>query len=66
MVRKILDFCGLPWDAACLRFHETSRRVTSASLDQVRLPIYAKSIGRSQPFRPWLGALEAALAEPLP
>jgi tetratricopeptide (TPR) repeat protein len=62
-VRKILDFCGLPWDAACLHFHQTSRRVTSASLDQVRSPIYTKSIGRAQPFRPWLGALEAALAD---
>jgi tetratricopeptide (TPR) repeat protein len=66
VVRKILDFCGLSWNAACLRFYETSRRVTSASLDQVRSPIYAKSIGRALPFRPWLGALEAALAEPLP
>jgi tetratricopeptide (TPR) repeat protein len=61
-VRKILDFCELPWDAACLRFHETRRRVTSASFDQVRLPVYTNSVGRAQPFRPWLGALEAALA----
>jgi tetratricopeptide (TPR) repeat protein len=62
-VRKILDFCGLPWDAACLRFHETRRRVTSASFDQARLPVYTNSVGRAQPFRPWLGALEAALAD---
>jgi hypothetical protein len=62
-VRKILDFCGLPWDTACLRFHETNRRVTSASLDQVRSPVYANSIGRAQPFRRWLGTLEAALAD---
>jgi Sulfotransferase family len=62
-VRKILDFCGLPWDSACLRFHQTSRRITSASLDQVRSPVYQNSVGRAQPFRPWLGALEAALAD---
>jgi tetratricopeptide (TPR) repeat protein len=62
-VRKILDFCGLPWDAACLRFHETHRRVTSASFDQVRSPVYTNSVGRAQPFRPWLGALEAALVD---
>jgi tetratricopeptide (TPR) repeat protein len=59
-VRKILGFCGLPWDAACLRFHQTSRRVTSASLDQVRSPVFTKSIGRAQPFRRWLGPLELA------
>ncbi|MGC1305552.1 MAG: sulfotransferase, partial [Caulobacteraceae bacterium] len=60
-IRAILDFCGLPWDERCLRFHETPRRVTSASLDQVRSPIYTGSIGRAQRFRPWLGELEAAL-----
>jgi tetratricopeptide (TPR) repeat protein len=65
-VRKILDFCGLPWDPACLRFYETTRRVTSASLNQVRSPIYAKGIGRAQSFRSWLGALEAALADRSP
>ncbi|MGD0865165.1 MAG: sulfotransferase [Rhizomicrobium sp.] len=65
-VRRILDFCGLPWDAGCLRFHENRRRVSSASLNQVREPIYTKSIGRARQFRPWLGALEAALANPAP
>ncbi|WP_158914137.1 tetratricopeptide repeat-containing sulfotransferase family protein [Caulobacter sp. S45] len=60
-VRAILDFCGLPWDERCLRFHQTERRVTSASRDQVRAPIHTRSIGRAQPFRPWLQALEAAL-----
>jgi tetratricopeptide (TPR) repeat protein len=64
-VRKILDFCALPWDANCLRFYDTDRRVTTASLDQVRAPIFKTSVGRAQPFRPWLGALEAALASPI-
>ncbi|HEY2660889.1 MAG TPA: sulfotransferase [Caulobacteraceae bacterium] len=61
-IRKLLSFCGLPWDEACLRFYETPRRVTSASLDQVRSPLYSSSIGRAQRFRPWLGPLDAALA----
>jgi tetratricopeptide (TPR) repeat protein len=56
-VRKILDFLELPWDAACLRSHETKRRVTSASLDQVRAPVYQTSIGRARAFLPWLGRL---------
>ena len=62
-VRRILDFCDLPWDANCLRFHETSRRVTSASLHQVRLPIYKTSVGRAKLFRAWLGRLETALGK---
>jgi tetratricopeptide (TPR) repeat protein len=61
-VRALLDFCNLPWDPACLRFHETNRRVSSASLDQVRSPIYRSSLGRGQLLRPWLGVLEAELA----
>lgn len=56
-VRKILDFLDLPWDAACLRSHETKRRVTSASLGQVRAPVYQTSIGRARAFQPWLGRL---------
>ncbi len=62
-VGKILDFCALPWDTTCLRFHETRRRVTSASFDQVRSPIYTTSVGRAQSFRPWLGAIEATPAD---
>jgi hypothetical protein len=60
-VRRILDFCSLPWDEACLRFYQTPRRVASASLNQVRSPIYRTSVGRAQQFIPWLKPLEAAL-----
>jgi tetratricopeptide (TPR) repeat protein len=62
-VRRILDFCALPWDAACLRFHDHSRRVSSASLEQVRSPVYTTSVGRARSFRPWLGPLALALGE---
>lgn len=60
-VGRILDFCGLPWDDACLRFYETKRLVTTSSFDQVRSPIYKGSAGRARRFRPWLGALVEAL-----
>ena len=43
-VRRILDFCGLPFEDACLRFHETDRAVKTASSEQVRRPIYASSV----------------------
>jgi hypothetical protein len=63
-VRRLLDFCRLPWDDACLQFHETDRWVSSASLDQVRKPVYTSSIGRAQKFREWLRPLEVALGGP--
>ncbi|HET8691450.1 MAG TPA: sulfotransferase [Steroidobacteraceae bacterium] len=43
--RRLLDFCGLPWEDACLRFHETERPIRTASSEQVRRPIYDSSIG---------------------
>ncbi len=42
--RALLEYCGLPWDDACLQFHTTSRSVKTASSSQVRRPIYKKSV----------------------
>jgi len=42
--KELLDFCGLPWDKTCLAFYKTERRVSTASLAQVRQPIYKDSI----------------------
>ena len=44
--RRVIDFCGLPWDDACLAFHETKRPVRTASASQVRMPIFKSSVGR--------------------
>jgi hypothetical protein len=44
--RRLLAYCGLPWEEACLRFHENTRASTTASAVQVRQPIYDTSIGR--------------------
>ena len=43
-VRRILKFCGLPFEESCLRFHETERAVKTASSEQVRKPIYSSSV----------------------
>jgi tetratricopeptide (TPR) repeat protein len=43
-VRRILEFCGLPFEDACLRFHETKRAIRTASSEQVRRPIYSSSV----------------------
>ena len=60
-VRRLLDFCGLAWDARCLNFHETARPVRTASFHQVRQPLYATSVGRWRPYAHHLGPLIEAL-----
>lgn len=46
IARRLIDFLGLPWDDACLRFYENDRTVTTPSRWQVRQPIYASSVRR--------------------
>lgn len=45
-IEKILTFCGLDWEDACLNFHDSTRQVMTASYDQVRQPLYKKSVAR--------------------
>ena len=58
--RKIVEFAGLPWDDACLSFHETERAVQTASATQVRQPIYTSSVERWRPYEPHLKQLVRA------
>ncbi len=58
---RILDFLGLPWDESCLRFFEAERAVNTASVAQVRKPIYKSSVQRWKPYEKHLGPLIAAL-----
>jgi len=59
--RRIVAFCGLPWDPACLAFHAVPRRVRTASVLQVRRPLYRDSLGRAQRFLAYLAPLTAAI-----
>lgn len=59
--RRLIDFVGLEWDDACLRFYETKRDVITESTDQVRRPIYNSSIGRWKRFEQHLQPLFRAL-----
>ncbi|MEX2497143.1 MAG: sulfotransferase [Woeseia sp.] len=56
-VRRILDFCGLPFEEGCLNFHETRRAVKTASSEQVRRPIYSSSINIWHNYENHLGEL---------
>lgn len=60
--RRLVEFCGLAWDERCLRYHENRRPVKTASVLQVRRPIYASSVGRWRQYEAHLGPLLAALA----
>jgi tetratricopeptide (TPR) repeat protein len=60
--RRLIEFLGLPWDPACLEFHKTQRPVMTASVWQVRQPIYTRSVGRWQHYQRHLGPLQDVLA----
>jgi len=60
-VRKLLAYCGLPFEQACLDFHENKRAVRTASSEQVRQPIYADAVEHWRNYEPWLAPLKTAL-----
>ncbi len=60
-VRRLLEFCGLPFDERCLRFYENERAVRTASSEQVRQPIFRSGVDHWKNYEPWLDPLKAAL-----
>ena len=61
-VRRLLDFCGLAWQDACLRFYESERPVRTPSAEQVRQPIYDRSVGYWRHYERHLGELIDVIA----
>ena len=64
-VRRILEFCGLEFEPACVEYHKTQRRIHTASSEQVRQPIYRDGLEQWRNFGAWLGPLDAALGDVL-
>jgi hypothetical protein len=64
-VRRILDFCQLPFEEACLNFHQTERAVRTASSEQVRQPIYQSGVDQWTSYSPWLDPLRKVLGREL-
>jgi tetratricopeptide (TPR) repeat protein len=60
-VRRLLEYCGLPFEERCLRFYENDRAVRTASSEQVRQPIFTDGMDHWKHYEPWLGALKHAL-----
>ncbi|MEE4299733.1 MAG: sulfotransferase [Pseudomonadales bacterium] len=64
-VRRLLDFCGLPFEESCVEFHRTERSVRTPSSEQVRQPIYRSGLSAWRPYEPWLDPLKDALGDVL-
>lgn len=64
-VRRVLDHCGLAFDEACLRFHQTERAIMTPSAEQVRRPIFHDGLDRWHDYLPWLEPLKTALGDVL-
>lgn len=64
-VRRLLDFCGLPFEPACLEFHRTERSIRTPSAQQVREPIFTAGLAQWRHYERWLGPLKDALGPEL-
>jgi len=64
-VRRILEFCGLEFEPACVEFYKTQRSVSTASSEQVRRPIFLGGLFQWRNYEPWLGPLKDKLDDAL-
>jgi tetratricopeptide (TPR) repeat protein len=64
-VRRLLDYCGLPFELGCIDFHKTKRSVRTPSSEQVRQPIFRDGLDQWKTFEPWLAPLKSALGDAL-
>ena len=62
-VRRMLEFCNLPFEQACIDFHKTKRNVRTPSSEQVRQPIFRTALDAWKNYEPWLDPLKEALGE---
>jgi hypothetical protein len=62
-LRRLLDYCGLPFEDECLRFYENPRAVQTISSEQVRQPIYSGALEQWRHYEPWLGPLKEAVGD---
>jgi tetratricopeptide (TPR) repeat protein len=64
-VRRLLEYCGLPFEEGVLKFHENKRAVRTASSEQVRQPIFREGLDQWRHFEPWLTPLRTSLGQVL-
>ena len=64
-VRRVLDYCGLEFEPACVEFHKTRRSVKTVSSEQVRQPIFRTGLSQWRNYEPWLNGLKESLGDAL-
>ena len=64
-IRRLLAYCGLPFEAGCLTFYDNDRAVRTVSSEQVRRPIFREGLDQWRRFEPWLEPLKSALGPAL-
>jgi hypothetical protein len=64
-VRRLLEYCNLPFEEGVLRFHENQRAVRTASSEQVRQPIFREGMDQWRHYEPWLDPLKQSLGRVL-
>ncbi len=64
-VRRLLEYCGLPFEAGCLKYYENDRAVRTASSEQVRKPIFREGVDHWRNYESWLGPLKDSLGSVL-
>jgi hypothetical protein len=64
-VRRVMQFCELEFEPGCVEFYKTARSVSTASSEQVRLPIFRSGLSQWRHYETWLGPLEEALGDAL-
>jgi tetratricopeptide (TPR) repeat protein len=62
-IRRVLDYCRLPFESGCVRFYDNRRVVQTISSEQVRRPIYSEGVDQWRHYEPWLGPLKDALGD---
>jgi hypothetical protein len=62
-IRRMLDYCGLPFEARCVRFWESDRAVMTPSAEQVRRPIFRDALEQWKNYEEWLGPLRNSLGD---
>jgi Tfp pilus assembly protein PilF len=60
-VRRVLEYCGLPFEESCLKFYKNERPVRTASSEQVRRPIFTEGMDHWRHYEPWLAPLKRPL-----
>lgn len=64
VTRRMVEFCGLGWDAACLRHERNEHLIMTPSVWQARQPVYRSAVGRWQRYEPWLGVFRKLARAP--